>query len=526
MRFTGKMAASLLLVFLALGTTAVLAGCGGSSSTTGAESGSSSGTDTGAATGATEASVPKTLKVVAGQEFLTLDPNSLVVQPDWMVSGLYAATLTKYGEGEDGKPNLAEKVVPNKDYTKWTVTLKPGIKFSDGSPITAADVKASLERVIKGHGRGLGFAPNIESVTTSGDRVAVITLGSPEPNFATALSTPSWGIFPAAGLKQGESFFAKPIGAGPYVVDSYGPHRVTMSRNPFYMGEKPGPEAIEFTIVEDPGTRLSEVKTGQANIAIDLPGNLVPQITSPVEKQLNAFPGNYLLLLNNKDPILSDKKIRKAIGLALDREAINEVGFGGEAKPNSRYWPEPFTAFREAEEGQQELTSDQQAAESELKGTKCENGCQLNLIGQSAFPWMSSVQLLIQQQLQAIGIEVSPRMGDAATVIEQQENSEFQMLVDRYNGWDMQEEFLPYTNFDPSGPIGAFFTGFESKKAEELSAKLRETALGSRGPIAKEIGELYAEEVPWVDLADNVVINASNLPESVVHGELMELKVK
>jgi ABC-type transport system substrate-binding protein len=299
-----------------------------------------------------------------------------------------------------------------------------------------------------------------------------------------------------------------------------------MSRNPYYDGEKPGPEAIEFTIVEDPGTRLSEVKTGQANFALDLPGNFVPQITSPAEKQLNVVPGNFMVLLNNKDPILSDKKIRRAIGFALDREAISEVGFGGEAKPNSRYWPEPFTAFREAEEGQQELTPNLTAAKRELKGTACEGGCKLDLLGSSSLPWMSPVQLLIQQQLQEIGIEVAPRTADDATALQQEENSEFQMFLDRYQVWAPIDEFVPYTNLDPGGPLGAFFTQFESKRAEELTEKMRETPLASRGPIAKELGELYAEEVPWVDLADLSYVNASNLPESMVHGELMELKVK
>ncbi|MBS1882972.1 MAG: ABC transporter substrate-binding protein [Actinobacteria bacterium] len=504
------------LMVVGLCAVAILAGCGGGTESTEGASGSATA----------EASAPKTLKVVAAGNFTTLDPDSMVLINDWMVSGLYAATLTQYGEGHQGKPELAEKLVPNANYTRWTVTLKPGIKFSDGSPITAADVKASLERVKKEFGIGLLFIPNMKSVSTSGRRTAVISFSSPEPNFPAAVSTPSLAIFPAAGLKKGESFFSQPVGAGPYVVDSFRQHRVTMSRNPYYGGEKPGPEAIEFTIVEDPGTRLAEVKTGQANFALDLPGNFVPQITSPAEKQLNVVPGNFVVLLNNKDPLLSDRRIRRAIGFALDREAISKVGFGGEARPNSRYWPEPFTAFREAEEDRQELTSNLAAAKRELKGTACESGCKLDLLGSSSLPWMSPVQLLIQQQLQEIGIEVAPRTTDDATALEQEENSEFQMFLDRYQVWAPIDEFLPYTNLDPGGPLGAFFTQFESKKAEGLTEEIRETPLDARAPIAKELGELYAEEVPWVDLADLSYVNASNLPESMVHGELMELKVK
>jgi peptide/nickel transport system substrate-binding protein len=518
MRCTGKTAAILLVVLLLLGTTAVLAGCGGG--------GSSTGTGTGSDSGTAEAAVPQTLKVLEPGEFLTLDPNKMVVSGDWAVSGLYAATLTEYSAGEQGKPLLAKTIDHNGDYTEWTVTLKPGIKFSDGTPITAADVKASVERVMKEQGVGLLFTPALKSVSTSGNATAVFSFDSAEPNFPAALSTPSFAIFPAAALKKGESFFAKPIGAGPYMIESWAPKRVTMIRNPNYMGKQPGPEKVEFSVVEEPGTRLSEVKTGQANFAVELPGNLVPQISSPAEKQTNAFPGNYMMLLNNKDKTLSDRKIRRAIGFAIDREAINKVGFGGEVNPNSRYWPEPFSEFREAEEDKQELTPNLEAAKEELKGTACESGCKLELVGPSTYPWMSPVQLLIQQQLQEIGIEVTPRVEDGPTALEHLESSEFQMLLDRYNGWDKQEEFLPYTNLDASGPVGAFFSQFESKKAEELTTKLREAPLGSRGPIALEIGELYAEEMPWIDLADNVVLNASNLPESMVREELMELKVE
>jgi hypothetical protein len=148
---------------------------------------------------------------LTGGEFATLDPNQNVSINDWMVSGLSAGTLTEYSEGEQGKPELAEKVTPNKDYTKWTVTLKPGIKFSDGSPITAADVKASIDRVIEEKGMGLLFTPSLKSVSTTGKRTAVLSFGSPETNVPAALSTVSFAIYSAAGLKQGESFFSKEI---------------------------------------------------------------------------------------------------------------------------------------------------------------------------------------------------------------------------------------------------------------------------------------------------------------------------
>jgi hypothetical protein len=70
------------------------------------------------------------------------------------------------------------------------------------------------------------------------------------------------------------------------------------------------------------------------------------------------------------------------------------------------------------------------------------------------------------------------------------------------------------------------FTNFESEEAEKLVDKLARTPIKQRGPVAKQIGELFAKEVPWAGIADLTFINASNLPESIIHGELYELEVK
>jgi ABC-type transport system substrate-binding protein len=299
-----------------------------------------------------------------------------------------------------------------------------------------------------------------------------------------------------------------------------------MSVNPNYNGKKPGPEHVEFNEVEDPGTRLAEVKTGQANFAFDLPAQLIPQITSPAEKQLQAPAGNFQILFNNKDNVLSDPRIRRAINFALDREALTEVALGGETRPNSRYWPETFKAFSDPEVADQQAGADQAAAERELKGTACESGCKLNLAGRSSAPWMQPLLLAIQQQLGAVGIEINAKTLDSSTIYEQEETGEFQMIVDTFLDVLPAEEVLVYENFKPGPPLNAGFTNFESAEAEKLVEEFARTPVEQRGPLAKKIGDLFAEEVPWAGIADLVFINASNLPESVIHGEVYELRVE
>lgn len=520
MRLTGRTTVGALGVTLLMSVVLITAGCGGSSS---------SGTNATDGSATADASTPSTIKALVGATFLTLDPNASVYEQDWYVSSLYVGTLTKYGEGEQGQPELAEKLVPNKDFTQWTVTLKPGLKFSDGTPITAQDVAASFERVIEGEGVPFLFAPTLEAVKTTGPLTAVVSLGAPEPNFATAVSAPCFAIFPAAGLAEGESFFQKPVSAGPFVVDSYKPRAAKLSTNPKYDGAKPGVEGVEFNVVEDPGTRLAAVKTGEANWAFDLPAGLIPQISSPAEVQVQKMIGTYTLIMNNEDDILSDPKVRRGISYALDREAINKAAFGGEMKPNSRYWPDGPAGLKEfaaAEAAEQEPTANLTAAKRELVGTACESGCKLDLVGRSTAPWIQPTQLLIQQQLAPLGIEVKPRLGDSATTVQQEEKGEFQMFLDGFVSPVPAEEVMPYVNLDPEGFFRAGYSSFKSKKASDLITELAQTPVGSRGDVARELGDLYAEERPWAGIGDLIYINASNLPESVFHAELFSVKVE
>jgi len=492
-----------------------LAACGGGSSTGG-----------GSGTNATQgAEVPKNLKALVGSEFLTLEPNALIAEQDGFVAGLYGATLTKYSDGKQGEPEVAEKLTPNKDFTEWTVKIKSGQKFSDGSPLTAADVVATFDYILEGEGIPLVVLPNLRSATLKGSDTVVLKFAAPEAGFPSIVSSPDFNILPAAGLKQGESFFSHPISAGPYVVDSFGARKAKLSLNPNYtLGKKPEPQSVEISVVEDAGTRLAAVKTGEANWAFDLPGGLIPQITSPAEIQLQPYPGTSDLVMNNKVKPFDDPKVRRAISLALDREAISQAAYGGEAPPLSRYWPSALTEFSRQEQSKQQPTADIAAAERELKGTECESGCSATLLGRSSAPWMQTVQLLVQQQLEAIGIQLTPKLADQATTLEQLEKGEFETAIENFAAGAPAPQEISRLTMLP-GVFSASFTGYESPRAEELVEQLNSTPADQQAPVAKEIGDLFAKDAPWANLTDWVVINASNLPESVVRGLFYTLQV-
>lgn len=514
MRFQGRKAG--FAIALSIVTAILIAGCGGGSESGGTSSGASG-----------KSEIPPTLKVVVGAEFGSLDPNIAFGEVEAMVSGLVAGTLTKYQVENPGEPELAEKLTHNQNYTEWVATLKPGLNFSNGEPVTAADVKATFDRILKSEEGPFAFVANLTSVTVKNPRTVRFEFSKPDVGFASIASLDVFGIWPAAGLKEGDSFWKHPISAGPYEIESYDSSRVKLTLNSSYSGPKEErPKQVEFNVVEDPGTRLAQVKTGQANWAFDLPANLIPQMTGSVEKQIAPVPSVYQLLMNNSVKPFDDVRVRRAVSFALDREAISQTAFGGEAKPTSRYWPEIFAERAEAEEKLQETGPNIAAAKRELKGTECENGCTVSLLGKTTTPWNQPAMLLIQQQLEAIGMKVNLQSRDYATASEEEAGGEYEMALEFFVSPAPAEEALALVNFGPGPPLYTAWTKFESKKVGGLIEKLAATPLAERHQVGLELGEVFAEEMPWAALANVVFVNASNLPESVVHQELFALKVK
>ncbi len=501
---------------IAIATAILVAGCGGGSESGGTSSGTSG-----------KPEIPASVNVVVGAEFGTLDPNISSGENESMVSGLLAGTLTKYQVENQGELELAEKLVHNKNYTEWTATLKPGLKFSNGEPVTATDVKATFDRILKGETGPFGYIQNLTSVTVKDPRTVVFKFSSSAAGFASIVSLSVFAIWPATGLEEGNSFWKRPISAGPYALESYDSHQVKLTLNSKYSGpEEDRPKQVEFNVVEDPGTRLAQVRTGQANWAFDLPANLIPQMTGSVEKQIAPIPSVYQLLMNNAVKPFDDVRVRRAVSFALDREAISQTAFGGEAKPTSRYWPAIFAERAQAEEGLQETGPNLTAAKRELKGTECESGCTVNLLGQTTTPWNQPAMLLIQQQLEAIGMKVNLQSRDFATATEEEAGGEYEMALQFFVSEAPVEEALALVNFNPGPPLNGAFTNFESKQVTALIEELAATPLDERHQVGLELGNVFAEEMPWAAIANVVFVNASNLPESVIHQELFALKIK
>jgi peptide/nickel transport system substrate-binding protein len=310
----------ILATFLAGGMLATFA-CGNSGSTT---------TSTTAKQGGT-------LKVAVGIDPDTLDPAALTTTTAAQIVDMIAEPLVTIDQTGAVKPLLADKWDTSADGKSITFTLHPGVKFSDGTPLTAAAVKASIERVccstvtFKPQPGILGGKTGIDHVDAVDDSHAKVVLKAPIAPAVAALTQTNFAIMCPSTLTTAPNTPAtvqQPCGTGPYKFKERvnGDH-ITLARNDSYWGTKALYATQEYRIIPEAATREAAVRSGQVDVAVLPPANDIPALQQDKTVQVILGPSDRTLFisLNNQDqvqPLLQKKEVRQALNYAIDKNAI------------------------------------------------------------------------------------------------------------------------------------------------------------------------------------------------------------
>jgi peptide/nickel transport system substrate-binding protein len=257
--------------------------------------------------------------------------------PDNFLNVLHDALIKNFREQLYDHLALAERYEFSEDARSATFWLRPGLKFHDGAPVTSQDVKWSYE-----HYRG-GWAKVLhdktDGVEIADDRTVRFHFKEPFLDFPRLLGTANvcgagW-VVPAKYYEAvGQDGFAhKPIGTGPYKLVAQEPGtKLEFEANADYYRPV---HVKQFTIISapDPATRVAMLERGEADIIYDIPGELIDRIRNNPKLMLApVVSGNWWLefpgFQDPKSPF-HDKRVRHAISLAVDREAINQAECGG-----------------------------------------------------------------------------------------------------------------------------------------------------------------------------------------------------
>jgi peptide/nickel transport system substrate-binding protein len=233
------------------------------------------------------------------------------------------------------KSVLAESLEPGRDAKHWIVRLKPGLRFSNGRPVTADDVLYSIKRIIDPTNPKRGASALAELVKgriQKVDRRTVrFTLSQPNSEFPSALGEYYNGIVPVGYDPK------KPIGTGPFALQSFTPGRQSvMVRNPHYWRSgQPLLDRVVIIDINEDAARINALLSGQVEAISGVPANLVAQVRSNARlKLLRAKTGNWTPLIMRTDVApFNDVRVRQAFRLIVDRNQMARTVFSGHAEP-------------------------------------------------------------------------------------------------------------------------------------------------------------------------------------------------
>ena len=341
-----KVISLMLAACMVMGMTA----CGSSASTADtqpAADGTTSETQaatTDAAAATTESTGDKELAVQIGPDPETIDPalNSAVDGGNMLLHAYECLLIV----GEDGtlQPGQAESYEVSEDGLTWTFHLRDGLKWSDGSDLTANDFVYSWKRVcnpevaapyaetvlgmVKGYDEAIEGNLDALAVTAPDDSTLVVELANPCSYFGSLAAFATLSPVQEATIEaNGEAWATAPetyVSNGPFYMTEWVPgSHITFSKNPYYWNaDAIKLDRLKFVLMEDSNAAYSAYQTGEVLLIKDVPTEEIPSLEGTDDFYVDPIIGTYYISLNLQNEVFQDVNVRKALSLAIDREYV------------------------------------------------------------------------------------------------------------------------------------------------------------------------------------------------------------
>jgi len=356
-----------------------------------------------------------------------LSSAQLAISGIQVVAAVYDTLTVPDAKGK-AVPYLAKSFEPNADFTEWTITLRDGVKFHDGTPLDAAALKLNMDSW-----RGAPGAPNVgpllpfvfQNVTDVQivDPLTVkVVLDTPVADFDMGLyGVGRFGIMAPAQLNAGSDCATKMIGTGPFKLESYKQNEATtVVRNPDYWQKGyPKVDRIRFVPVVDGAARVTQLQGGELDLMhtsgalqIDSLRSLGDQV-----KLLEQKPGlreiRYYFLLSDKPPF-DDPDARAAFATAIDRAKINQIRNKGIFEVANGLMDRFAPGYlKNAGYPKYNLKK----AKALVAKVKAKTGSFKVILGTTSDPDNSAEAQLVKEQLEQAGIDAEIAQFDQATLI-------------------------------------------------------------------------------------------------------------
>ncbi|NCC26133.1 MAG: ABC transporter substrate-binding protein [Deltaproteobacteria bacterium] len=323
--------------------------------------------------------------------------------------------IVEVDEGIRIVPGLAESWTVSPDKMTWSFSIRDGVLFHDGTPLTAGILKENLDRLAR-VGTLLKDVP-LASVQAPDDRTLVLTTTEPFAPLPAYLTMGETGaLAPSSFDESGE--VVRPVGTGPFVFESWKvKEEVTLTRNDRYWGDKAHVDTVVFRAVPDAVTRLAMLKAGEIDIAQILPPQAIASLESSGKYDILRMPIGRcrMACFNlNKEPF-SDHRVREAVNLAVNRADLVKYVLEGVGEsaitlyPPQIYWANTtLPAFQHDPDRAAALLSEAGWIDKDGGRIRKKNGepLKIKLVTYTERAALPPTAEIMQAQLAAVGFDV------------------------------------------------------------------------------------------------------------------------
>lgn len=276
------------------------------------------------------------LRIGIGTTLTNLDPMKTTIGDEYIYDNLVFNGLTRMREDLSVEPDLAESWKYSDDLKTWTFALRKGVKFHNGSEMTADDVIAFFKRLLD----PANAAPSrsnydmIAGMTSPDPYTVVFQLSYPYGGFADIMTDRQVKIVPRDAVAQ---LATKPIGTGPFMFQSYTPgDRMVLVKNPNYFEPGlPKLDGVELRIIPEMSVKIAALQAGDIDVVWDLPLEQVKTLGSNAALRVDSVPTASWdgAIMNNAIPPFNDPRVRRAFQLAVDKRDVVELTLFGQGAP-------------------------------------------------------------------------------------------------------------------------------------------------------------------------------------------------
>jgi len=457
---------------------------------------------------------PTTIRIAVESDPATLDPALSVDVHSGRIGPLIAPGLVRFGRDLQPAPDLAFAWDVLDSGRAYRFTLRQGARFSDGTPVTSDLVKRSFERLLDPRTRSPrqwvlsrlagaiafrdGQASAVSGIETPDPEHVILRLEEPFAPFLSMLAMPQAAILPASFLNSTTA--ATLSGAGPWAVDSWSRDDRIVLRANRASWRPPRAERLEMRILPEPAMQMTDFEAGRLDI-VQIPQADLARVRAapPAGSRLVSSPdlAVYYVGLSNDDPRLSDPRVRRALNMAVDLDALVKTFDGAGVRAHGAIPP----GLPGYDSDRRPYAHDPAAARALLAEAGYADGFALMILQREGSRFGRAL-LAIQSDLAAVGVRVSIQSREWGTMKETIDNGKAEaFLADWYADYPDGENFLFPLFHSRNKGGGGNRARYRSARVDSLIERAQsEPDAGRRAGLYREADGAVYDDAPWIYL--------------------------